>query len=77
MELCLSSRSCAHKHTYLKEHPYRQNAFSWGAWVVQWVKASAFGSGHDLRVLGLSDPVDLIFLALQVVSIEYLQQGYQ
>ena len=25
-----------------------------GAWVAQWVKASAFGSGHDLRVLGWS-----------------------
>ena len=22
-----------------------------GAWVAQWVKASAFSSGHDLRVL--------------------------
>ena len=22
-----------------------------GTWVAQWVKASAFGSGHDLRVL--------------------------
>ena len=27
---------------------------SWGAWVTQWVKASAFSSGHDLRVLGSS-----------------------
>ena len=26
----------------------------WGAWVAQWVKASAFSSGHDLRVLGSS-----------------------
>ena len=26
----------------------------WGAWVAQWVKASAFGLGHDLRVLGSS-----------------------
>ena len=25
-----------------------------GTWVAQWVKASAFGSGHDLRVLGWS-----------------------
>ncbi|XP_059257175.1 probable inactive peptidyl-prolyl cis-trans isomerase-like 6 isoform X2 [Mustela nigripes] len=25
-----------------------------GAWVAQWVKASAFGSGHDPRVLGSS-----------------------
>ena len=25
-----------------------------GAWVAQWVKASAFSSGHDLRVLGSS-----------------------
>ena len=25
-----------------------------GAWVAQWVKASALGSGHDLRVLGSS-----------------------
>ena len=28
--------------------------YTWGAWVAQWVKASAFGSGHDLRVLGSS-----------------------
>jgi len=28
MDLCLSSRSCAHKHTYLEEYPYRQNAFT-------------------------------------------------
>ena len=27
---------------------------NWGAWVAQWVKASAFSSGHDLRVLGYS-----------------------
>ena len=27
---------------------------SGGTWVVQGVKASAFGSGHDLRVLGSS-----------------------
>uniref|UniRef100_A0A8C7AU88 Serine/threonine-protein kinase PLK4 n=1 Tax=Neovison vison TaxID=452646 RepID=A0A8C7AU88_NEOVI len=27
---------------------------STGAWVAQWVKASAFGSGHDPRVLGSS-----------------------
>ena len=26
----------------------------WGAWVAPWVEASAFGSGHGLRVLGLS-----------------------
>ena len=26
----------------------------WGAWGGQWVKASAFGSGHGLRVLGSS-----------------------
>ena len=25
-----------------------------GTWVAQWVKASAFGSGHDPRILGLS-----------------------
>ena len=25
-----------------------------GTWVARWVKASAFGSGHDLRVLGSS-----------------------
>ena len=25
-----------------------------GAWVAQWVKAAAFGSGHDPRVLGMS-----------------------
>ena len=25
-----------------------------GAWVAQWVKASAFGSGHDPGVLGSS-----------------------
>ena len=25
-----------------------------GTWVAQWVKDSAFGSGHDLRVLGSS-----------------------
>ena len=25
-----------------------------GAWVAQWVKASAFGSGHGLRVPGSS-----------------------
>ena len=25
-----------------------------GTWVAQWVKASAFGSGHDPRVLGSS-----------------------
>ena len=25
-----------------------------GTWVAQWVKASAFGLGHDPRVLGLS-----------------------
>ena len=25
-----------------------------GAWVAQWVKASAFSSGYDLRVLGSS-----------------------
>ena len=25
-----------------------------GAWVAQWIKASAFGSGHDSRVLGSS-----------------------
>ena len=25
-----------------------------GIWVAQWVKAPAFGSGHDLRVLGSS-----------------------
>ena len=25
-----------------------------GAWVAQWVEASAFGSGHDLGVLGSS-----------------------
>ena len=25
-----------------------------GAWVAQWDKASAFSSGHDPRVLGLS-----------------------
>ena len=28
--------------------------WSGGAWVAQWVKASAFVSGHDLRVLGSS-----------------------
>ena len=27
---------------------------SGGTWVAQWVKASAFGSGRDPRVLGLS-----------------------
>ena len=32
----------------------RQKVMDWGAWVSQWVKASAFGSGHDPRVLGLS-----------------------
>ena len=26
----------------------------WGTWVAPWVKASAFGSGHDPRVLGSS-----------------------
>ena len=26
----------------------------WGPWVAQWLKASAFGSGHDLGVLGSS-----------------------
>ena len=29
-----------------------------GAWVAQWVKASAFGSGHDPRVLGKSPASD-------------------
>ena len=29
-------------------------AIDWGSWVAQWVKASAFSSGHDLGVLGLS-----------------------
>ena len=31
-----------------------KNIFDGGAWVSQWVKASAFGSGHDPRVLGSS-----------------------
>ena len=31
-----------------------QNGGLWGAWVAQWVKASAFGPGHDPRVLGSS-----------------------
>ena len=28
--------------------------YTWGTWVAQWVKASTFGSGHDLRVMGSS-----------------------
>ena len=28
--------------------------FLGGAWVAQWVKASAFSSGHDPRILGSS-----------------------
>ena len=32
----------------------RQQNLTWGAWVAQWVKASAFGSGHDPEVLGSS-----------------------
>ena len=31
-----------------------KNRDYWGTWVAQWVKVSAFGSGHDPRVLGSS-----------------------
>ena len=31
-----------------------QNLWNGGTWVAQWVKASAFSSGHDPRVLGSS-----------------------
>ena len=31
-----------------------EKTYYWGTWVAQWVKASAFGSGHDPRVLGSS-----------------------
>ena len=34
--------------------PALKNVGPLGAWVAQCVKASAFGSGHDLRVLGSS-----------------------
>ena len=37
---------------------YDQNDQHRGAWVAQWLKAAAFGSGHDLRVLGSSPASD-------------------
>ena len=38
------------------QDPHRSRVAFRGTWVAQWVKASAFSSGHDPRVLG-SSPV--------------------
>ena len=42
-----------YNRVYLKKCSFK-NFRARGAWVAQWVRASAFGSGHGPRVLGSS-----------------------
>ena len=44
---------------------------SWGAWVAQSVEHLPldFGSGHDLKVVGLSPPLDSVLIAKSLLGI--------